>query len=200
MGELIDTFISSGPDGWDCGHFTFIRAWKDPCGEWSVEPTRTSHFQNEVFISSDCQSIRRGLWTPWLVSQTTRLRMIQFEPTQQQIGVDSAEYWSIFVKIRENYPFFSSGVWADHENTRGATQHSIRWPGLVNDLSVLSAFIALWFTRIGVIRRWREIRRGRFELRRLKRGLCRKCGYDRRGLATSLPCPECGDKRPPARM
>lgn len=200
VGALIDAAIPSGSDGRGCGHITFIRAWKDLSGAWSLEPTHTGDFQSEVLISSDRQSIRRGVWTPWLVCQTNRLRVIQCEPTQQQISVDSADYWSIFFILREKYPFFSRGVWADHETTRGVTQYSVRWLGVLNDLSILSAFIALWFTRIGVIRRWREIRRGRFELRRLKRGVCRKCGYDRRGLEVSLPCPECGDQRPPARM
>lgn len=199
-GGLIAVLVPSSSNGWECGHITFVRAWKDPQEGWFVEPTSTSKFQNEVLINSDCQTIRRGVWTPWLVCQTTRLRMIELGTELRQISVDSDDYWSIFVKLREKYPFFSRGVWADHTDTRGRTKYSVRWLGLANDVSVLAAFIGLWFTRVGVIRRWREIRRGRFKFQRLIPGVCRSCGYDRRGLPAASPCPECGDTRAPARM
>ena len=54
---------------------------------------------------------------------------------------------------------------------------------------VLGALV-VYATAVGVsLRVWG--RRG-LEQARARRGLCAACGYDRRSISVSLPCPECG--------
>ncbi len=60
------------------------------------------------------------------------------------------------------------------------------WPGFIANTVVYStlcvlAALALMASRV----LWPQARRAR-------RGQCRRCGYDRRGLASAAVCPECG--------
>jgi len=64
------------------------------------------------------------------------------------------------------------------------------WPAFAVDLLVWAALAEA--ARRGVIA-WRRARRRR-------RGLCVGCGYDLRGRAGDLHCPECGDHGDPPRV
>lgn len=56
------------------------------------------------------------------------------------------------------------------------------WVGLVGNLAVFAGLFLLPVVGFGVVRRWSRRRGGR----------CAGCGYDRNGLASEAPCPECG--------
>jgi hypothetical protein len=57
------------------------------------------------------------------------------------------------------------------------------WPGFAINTVFYAAVLWMLFVAPFALRRWRRIRRG----------LCPKCGYDLRGAATdSAACPECG--------
>ncbi len=56
------------------------------------------------------------------------------------------------------------------------------WPGFAVNTLIFATTIA-WV--------WRGVLTFR-AARRVRGGLCASCGYDRRGLATGTPCPECG--------
>ncbi|MFY7896709.1 MAG: hypothetical protein ACOVP8_10785 [Phycisphaerales bacterium] len=62
------------------------------------------------------------------------------------------------------------------------------WPGLVVNtaLYAASAYGAFVACRVG----WRRF--GPQRRRRIARGCCPACGYDRHGIAASAMCPECG--------
>jgi hypothetical protein len=62
------------------------------------------------------------------------------------------------------------------------------WTGLVVDTTVWT--MVVWMVYAGV----RRVRRALGE----KRGVCAFCGYDRRGLAADVKCPECGTLPAPA--
>lgn len=65
------------------------------------------------------------------------------------------------------------------------------WLGLIGDLSLCTS--VLWLGTL-VWTRWRR-------LRRVDRGLCPTCGYDREGLNPAAACPECGEEsRSPRRL
>ncbi len=54
--------------------------------------------------------------------------------------------------------------------------HTVLWP------------VPVLIIALGLIPLWRGLR----ELRRSRAHLCVKCAYDRNGLASNAPCPECG--------
>jgi hypothetical protein len=56
------------------------------------------------------------------------------------------------------------------------------WPGFAINTVFYAAILWVLFAAPFALRRWR----------RIKRGLCPKCGYDLRGSATTNACPECG--------
>lgn len=56
------------------------------------------------------------------------------------------------------------------------------WPGLIGNALVWGGVI--WVGLFGL-----RLLRGR---RRRRHGLCTRCAYDRKGIATAAPCPECG--------
>ena len=56
------------------------------------------------------------------------------------------------------------------------------WPGLIGNALVWGSVI--WVVLFGV-----RLARQRL---RIRRGLCVRCAYDRRGISTAAPCPECG--------
>jgi hypothetical protein len=181
-----------------------LRNWiakKGLDGEWTVTPMTGASYSGPVTVITDEGRIHAtGIWTPWRRSETRRL-WIGWVPNEEQFSAgERAEHIKIYEKLCRLEPERFTPERREGDLNAGVLLSSVSVPGMLNDLSVLAAFIGLWFTRLGVIRRWREIRRGRFELRRLKRGVCRSCGYDRRGLPASSPCPECGDTRAPARM
>jgi rubrerythrin len=45
---------------------------------------------------------------------------------------------------------------------------------------------------LGAVALWIEDARRRRAARAIAAGLCKKCGYDRRGLPADATCPECG--------
>jgi hypothetical protein len=57
------------------------------------------------------------------------------------------------------------------------------WPGFAINTLFYAATLWSLFAALGVVRRWR----------RIKRGLCAKCAYDLRGSNASA-CPECGTR------
>jgi hypothetical protein len=60
--------------------------------------------------------------------------------------------------------------------------YHIRWLGMIANVLLYTAAFACIRIRPRALIRWR----------RLRRGLCLSCGYDRNGLPTANPCPECG--------
>lgn len=66
----------------------------------------------------------------------------------------------------------------------------LKWQGLI--LNPLLVGGVLWLLVVGVPWAWSAVRAHR----RLRRGLCTRCGYDMRGLAL---CPECGCPAQPRR-
>lgn len=57
------------------------------------------------------------------------------------------------------------------------------WPELAGNVVV---FTGAWAAALFVLAAWRR-------KRRLRLGLCVKCGYSRTGIDRGMPCPECGD-------
>lgn len=98
-------------------------------------------------------------------------------------------------------------TWAEGWRVRGPVRVSIHmtraawtwsdplgWPTCNLREPVRQLAIPLWIPLLLVSAPtallWRADRRA---ARREKAGLCAACGYDRRGLAASAPCPECGN-------
>lgn len=62
------------------------------------------------------------------------------------------------------------------------------WPGLAVNVLLFIAVVAASHAALASIRR---------VIRRRNTGVCRQCGYDRRGLPAGGVCPECGTVDPP---
>jgi hypothetical protein len=86
------------------------------------------------------------------------------------------------------WAFWQQGVWLPR-TTGPLLEFRILWMGAAADVLVFGT--ALW--GIGAGCSWAR------RSRRIRRGLCAACGYDRRGLAGPMACPECGTVPPAAR-
>ncbi len=84
-------------------------------------------------------------------------------------------------------PDRSDGLLLLTESPHGPVAIPMRpiWKGLLADIGVFSAAWAVPFVVPTIVRRVRRARGGR----------CRRCGYDRAGLAPGAICPECGPPR-----
>jgi hypothetical protein len=88
------------------------------------------------------------------------------------------------------YVLHSNGLslpvaWQEIDPGRRALPISSIWPGFAINTAFYAAILWLLFAAPFAIRKWR----------RIKRGLCPKCGYDLRGgvgATDSAVCPECG--------
>ncbi|MEO1280019.1 MAG: hypothetical protein AAFV77_13750, partial [Planctomycetota bacterium] len=56
------------------------------------------------------------------------------------------------------------------------------WPGMIGNVLVHGALVFFALTGVAVMHR----------VRRRRRGQCAWCAYDRAGIETKQPCPECG--------
>jgi hypothetical protein len=75
-----------------------------------------------------------------------------------------------------------SSEWSDRLGVEELPTGIMPWPFVANTLMYAALPIALWLT-FGPLRRWRRRRAGH----------CTRCNYNRAGLATEAPCPECGE-------
>lgn len=168
---------------------------------WSVEfEPRANDELIEAVVTDGSSVLRSGFWTPWYVTRTKWLRIIRTSAPGSVVYATPQERQEIYEKLRVLDPQRFTDDRREEDLSGVRTTVSISWPGVLNDLLVLVAFVALGFSSVGLAWRFRQHLEYAKEQGRTKRGLCRSCEYDRRGLAMSLPCPECGDQRPPARM
>lgn len=168
---------------------------------WSVEfEARANDEQIEAIVTDGSSISKSGFWTPWYVTSTKWLRIIRTSAPGAVVYATPQERQEIYDKLRVLDPQRFTDDRREEDLSGVRTTVSISWLGVLNDLLVLIAFVALGFSSVGLAWRFRQHLQYTKEQRRTKRGRCRSCGYDRRGLAISLPCPECGESRAPARM
>ena len=99
---------------------------------------------------------------------------------------------------------------ANSGNTRPVIEGGVAtpaWMGTVRDTRPLVPLRVVWPALIANIALWTLAARGtaaaaravpRLRERLRRKGLCRRCGYDRAGLAAGAQCPECGAMSAPA--
>ena len=97
------------------------------------------------------------------------------------LGVDnSGSLRATFWELR-GYPVFPADWWPRYDHLPGTTVVVLPlWMP-----SIVAIAFSVWF--------YRDHRR---EERERRLGCCPACGYDRSGLASTAPCPECGRPNP----
>jgi hypothetical protein len=100
------------------------------------------------------------------------------------------------IRYRAGLPMrtFEGSTWVDMKRRRSTMQHAVKiwgdrppiplqllWVGFA--INTIFYGVLLWLAMLGLLRARR--------VRRRKRGLCIKCGYDLRGTEHEV-CPECG--------
>lgn len=110
------------------------------------------------------------------------LRMVGMRARGSQAGWTDLVAERAFVGKRE-LRWYEALYWAVRWH---ADQIFVIWPGLVVDVALLAVPA---FGLITIAARWV---RAAAEARRVRRGLCPTCGYDRASIGAQTACPECG--------
>lgn len=141
---------------------------------------RSEYIQHQVEVGWPCF----GMATGHRVIQSFVITPTTGQANCTGVNVDwPADAWSGGVSIE---PLIRSLTGKSAINDRMPIRPL--WPGFAVNTLVYAAVVSVPFWLFGAIRRWR--RRANWQ--------CDRCGYDRRGLALSAACPECGHPSPPS--
>jgi hypothetical protein len=182
----LDTYEATDPEG------RVYRATRREQGlrgeEWNLDPKEFTAALEARFETRPRPKRSPPYWVPWPEPDKIPLNQRLSAPTLHASAAHACgwplrcNYWTESTNAANFDSTTMNGVrWFRWDGSDHQLPGLVIWPGFLADTLLFAGAFWMLVTGPRAVRRWR----------RLRRGLCRACGYDRQGLPISVPCPEC---------